>query len=419
MVAFHFPPLSGSSGIQRTLGFARHLPEQGWTPVVLSPQSRAYESVDQKQLKLIPEGLAVERSFCLDSARHLSIKGRYPDRIAIPDRWVSWIPGAVLKGRQAISKYRPTVIWSTYPIATTHIVGRLLSRRSNLPWVADFRDPMVEWDADNDTFVPSDPALLQSRLNVERRCAEAASALVFCTDKAKEICLERYPTLDPAKCHVISNGYDEWSFVQAEKHVSANAEKPVPGVVQLLHSGTIYPTADRDPSPFFNAIQKLKISGAVSASNLNIKFRASGHDGYLTGLLDERDISDIVELAPSLPYTSALSEMLEVDGLLVFQGHTSNPAIPAKIYEYLRARKPILALLDSAGSTVELMGRLKVGTVAPITEADAIQVAMNEFLDQIRGNRGGILNAEQIQSFSRSELTRQLSALFDSLAQPP
>src|ERR1041384_1514447 len=77
MVAYHFPPFAASSGIQRTLGFARHL----------------------------------------------SLKGRYPALLARPDRWISWWFGAVPKGLAMIRKYRPHVLWSTYPIATAHAIG--------------------------------------------------------------------------------------------------------------------------------------------------------------------------------------------------------------------------------------------------------------------------------------------------------
>ena len=90
MIAFHFPPLAGSSGIQRTLRFAQHLPEFGWEPLVLTAHPRAYERTSGDLVADIPEGMHVERAFALDSARHLAIKGRYPDIFARPDRWISW-----------------------------------------------------------------------------------------------------------------------------------------------------------------------------------------------------------------------------------------------------------------------------------------------------------------------------------------
>jgi glycosyltransferase involved in cell wall biosynthesis len=418
MIAFHFPPLRGSSGIQRTLGFSRYLPELDWTPVVLAPGRRAYESIDSKQLSLIPQGLSIVRAFCLDAARHMSIRGRYPDFLALPDRWVSWVPGAVSKGLRTIKKQKISVIWSTYPIATSHVIGNILSKRTGIPWIADFRDPMVEWDPERQTYVPADPKILESRLHVEKQCVDNASALVFCTASARDICLDRYSSLDAEKCHVISNGYEEWSFVQAEKLVDSAARRDSNGVVHLLHSGTIYPTPDRDPSPFFDAIESLKRKNIVASSNLKITMRASGHDGFLRELLQKRGIEDIVKLEPPLAYFDALAEMMTVDGLLLFQGHTSNPAIPAKLYEYFRAGTPIFALLDSKGSTAKLMHGLAIGTVAPIIEAKAIESALIVFLQKVGQNNASIAQNEQVKCFARSELTRQLADLFESLSRP-
>src|SRR5436305_1673351 len=90
MIAYHFPPLRGSSGIQRTLRFAKYLPQFGWFPTVLSIHPAAYESTGSDQMADIPAGVEVHRAFGLDSARHLSIRGRYPALLGRPDRWRTW-----------------------------------------------------------------------------------------------------------------------------------------------------------------------------------------------------------------------------------------------------------------------------------------------------------------------------------------
>ena len=188
------------------------------------------------------------------------------------------------------------------------------------------------------------------------------------------------------------------------------------GVLRILHSGTIYPTPDRDPGPFFDAIKSLKDKGVISAATVRFVFRASGHDDYLENLLRSREISDIVSLAPPLPYLEALAEMMTVDGLLIFQGHTSNPAIPAKLYEYLRAQTPILALLDSEGSTARLMRELGTGVLAPIIDAVTIEKTLRDYVAQIRAEFRQFALADNISSYSRSELTKRLAILFDSLS---
>src|SRR5260221_627340 len=118
MTAFHFRPLAGSSGIQRTLSFARHLPRFDWQPLILTAHSRAFANVSDDQLGDVPSGVIVERAFALDSSRHLALFGRYPAFAARPDRWITWWFGAVLRGLAMIRRHRPVAIWSTYPIAT-------------------------------------------------------------------------------------------------------------------------------------------------------------------------------------------------------------------------------------------------------------------------------------------------------------
>src|SRR6185295_18814484 len=126
MVAFHYPPFSGGSGIHRTLKFTQYLPEFGWQPVVLTASRQAYRS--QNGQRAIPQGIEIARAFALDTKRHLSFRGKYLQSLALPDQWVSWWPAAVARGLSLIRRHRPKVIWSTYPIATAHLIGLTLHR---------------------------------------------------------------------------------------------------------------------------------------------------------------------------------------------------------------------------------------------------------------------------------------------------
>jgi hypothetical protein len=76
MIAFHFPPLRGSSGIQRTLKFAQYLPALGWQPLVLSAHPRAYANRGDDQMQEIAPDAVVHRAFALDTARHLAWRNR-------------------------------------------------------------------------------------------------------------------------------------------------------------------------------------------------------------------------------------------------------------------------------------------------------------------------------------------------------
>ena len=86
MVAYHFPPMNVSSGIQRTLRFAQYLPALDWEPAVLTVHPRAYPGVSNASLADVPSNLRVHRAFALDTAKHLALFGRYPRMLCIPDR---------------------------------------------------------------------------------------------------------------------------------------------------------------------------------------------------------------------------------------------------------------------------------------------------------------------------------------------
>ena len=128
MIAYHFPPIQGSSGVHRTVQFARHLPSFGWAPIIVAPHPRVYPAIGDESWAKLPDEAVVKRAFAMDSARHLAVGGRYLGFTAMPDRWVSWLPGGVFECLRLIKKYRPHVIWSTFPIATAHLIGLTVSR---------------------------------------------------------------------------------------------------------------------------------------------------------------------------------------------------------------------------------------------------------------------------------------------------
>lgn len=206
LIAFHFPPQAASSGIQRTLSFTKHLGTYGWEPMVLSAHPRAYSQQNPSQLDSVPAGLVVRRVFALDTKRHMGIKGRYLEALALPDRWVSWLLGAVPTGLSLIRQYKPQVIWSTFPIATAHLIGLALHRLTGLPWIADFRDPMLQ------SSYPASKIQRRFYQWIEHQAITRCHTAVFTTHSALADYKRRFPSIDHTKFRVIENGYDEDGF---------------------------------------------------------------------------------------------------------------------------------------------------------------------------------------------------------------
>lgn len=410
MIAYHFPPLAGSSGIQRTLRFVQHLPAMGWQPLVLSTHPRAYENTGTDLLAEVPADTVVRRAFALDTARHLQVAGRYLGWMARPDRWISWKFAAVREGLKMIDEFKPDAIWSTYPIATAHVIASALQRKSGLPWIADFRDPMAQDD------YPADLRTRQMFRDIEADVAARAACCVFTTPGAARMYQHRFPNA-AQRMQVLENGYDEESFASAPpqpSHAPPATQRPL----VMLHSGIVYPS-ERDPTQLFQALGQLQRSGALSANDLRIRFRASVHDALLQKLAQAHGAQDFVELSPPIAYREALAEMMTVDALLVMQASNCNAQIPAKIYEYLRAGRPILALTDPAGDTAGVLRKAGLGDMARLDSAPEIAALLPAFVRDWRQGRSVLPQALAVQQASRRGRSQVLVQLLNDTLERP
>ncbi|HNC78018.1 MAG TPA: glycosyltransferase [Rhodocyclaceae bacterium] len=398
LIAFHFPPVQGSSGVQRTLRFARYLPDFGWEPIVLTAHPRAYAETSDDQLKDIPPGVRVIRAPAWDSSRHLSIAGRYPGFLARPDRWMSWWLGAVPAGLKIIREFNPLAIWSTYPIATAHRIGGSLARLSALPWIADFRDPMVDGD------YPSDPAIRRSFEAIQANAIRRAACSTFTTPSALAMFRRQFPERANHMA-LLENGYDEETFAGQTATGRLHPER-----LTLLHSGVVYPS-ERDPTQLFAALRLLKERAPAVLARLGVRFRAPIHFDLLADLARTYGVEEHVELAQPVPYREALAEMLNADGLLILQAANCNAQVPAKLYEYLRARRPVLTLTDPAGDTAQVVRDAGIGALARLDDAADIASLLERFVAQ--PDAGTLPTEAAIRGASRRGRTEALAGLLD------
>ena len=411
IIAYHFPPQAGSSGLLRSLKYCRYLPSFGWQPTALTPHIRAYESVDAKSLDSIPRNVPVIRAFALDTKKHMGVGGRYLRYMALPDRWVSWILGGIASGWRATRHRKTDVLYSTFPIMSAAAIGLGLQRLTRLPWVLDLRDPMRQDD------YPHDPLVRRVWGYIEQACMRHVSRVIFTAEATRRMYLDRYPDLlTPEMCVLISNGYDEADF--RDLQIPAPGPIPVGRPIRLVHSGLIYPV-ERDPRPMFSAVGRLKKMGRLSADKLQIVFRAPGSEDLYRKLLAERDIADLIVLEPHVPYRQALQECANADGLLLFQAADCDKQIPAKAYEYLRMGKPSLALTTHTGDTAALLREVGGATVVNIASEDEIYEGLSAFVDSLRVGTHPLPDRDKVQRFTREVQASQLANVFDGLIGKP
>jgi glycosyltransferase involved in cell wall biosynthesis len=387
MVALDYPPCR-NAGVQRTLKFSEYLAKLGWQVIVLTVDEKVYSVTDNDVNA--PENVHVYRCHSFDSSRDFAIKGKYFSWSQIPDRWWSWAISAVPLGKKLIDKYRPDIIWSTYPVSTAHYIAYKLQKESSIPWVADYRDPLqcrYDKKVQKYSFVAK---------WIEKKTVQNCTKSVFTTEQAAQLYRRLYPNEKLAKFIVIENGFDEGNF--KDIHVINKAKG---GVYSLLHSGAIYDNG-RNPNKLFHAISELHHEGFLDENNFELVFRGASKVRYASQI-KKLNITNLVHFKDSVPYHESLSEMAATSSLLLIQGVLFKNQIPGKAYEYIRCNKPILALTPKFGATGELLS--KVNGTNIVEEVDEIKGAITKLLI----NREYIVR--ESACFSRQEKTKELDLL--------
>ena len=106
--------------------------------------------------------------------------------------------------------------------------------------------------------------------------------------------------------------------------------------------------------------------------------------------------------------------MLRADALLVLQASNCNEQIPAKLYEYLRAGRPIVALTDPVGDTADVVRAAGLDAIARLDSVDDIVALLRRFIASIRAGAAPLPAADYVAAASRRGRTRELATLLDA-----
>ena len=418
VVAFHYPPDNSSTAVLRTHRFTLYLERHGWASDIVSVDEKMYGSVNTTPPPP-PAHARIHRTWAADTKRLFGIAGRYPAIVGVPDRYWPWIIPGYRRARKVIETTPVEAIYTTYPPVSALMIGLLLKRATGLPWVADLRDPWVE-----DSMTP-----LRRRFEtvLERRVLREADAVICNTPALKRWFLQRYSDVDERKLRVITNGYDESDFLTLEPQAIPKFE--------ILYPGNIN-AGDRNPEPLLAGVARAVERGWLPRDEVQLTFLGTGPYGNTAAFKEQLDryrISDMVRVqADRIPYEDALRQTAGADVLVSLSEPLGDSEeveavrdwahlqVPAKVYEYLRLGRPLLALV-SGGAVAELLE--KVGGGAPIHPGETNRIA--EFLyDTFTAVREGrsiaqAADPQAIKEYSRERLTVDLADLLAEVSSPP
>jgi glycosyltransferase involved in cell wall biosynthesis len=409
--SFYFPP-SGGGGVQRSLKFAQRLPEFGIETRVVAPTDSRWIHHDEPTTGL-PPGHVYRVPF-LGPRGRLPAEELYgtsgferlrrrvllqPRRMLIPDENVSWALTAVPAIVRIVRREGIDVLLTTSPPNSVHLIGAAVKRLTGVTWLADVRDSIA---ANPDRRIESAAVRLKERTLglVVRTVALNADAIVAVTD---QIAAELTARSARAPVEVIANGADFDDV--PDLHYRAGPR------LRITHTGSFF--GKRDPRPFLTALAG--VDADVVARFVG-DFRRADLDW-----VHARGLETKLELIPFAPRRRSLELQRESDVLLLLLPEVGDRGrdIPSgKLYEYLAARRPILAAVPPSGTAAELIHAAGAGTVVAPDDVEGLRQALTVLAKRWRqGNLPDIVMSPQIeQRISRTERVRELAELLRRLA---
>ncbi len=441
VIASRFPPVA-SVGATRVRKFVKYLPRFGWDPVVLTGAQRSgrvsaqdvRRATDLDSLLDVPASVPVHRlSAVLDNlpgyasrflARHFgrltecvglgevwwnsALKWRFQrthDALTFPDRGIWRLPSAVRAAVALHRRYDCDAIFSSGMPFSDHLVAMIVSALIRRPWLADFRDPWVEYIHWRQWQSGSGQLLTRA---CEAAVVHRAARVLSVNDAMTERFRRRYQRFNSSKFVTLPNGYDPADF-PSERTAQAS------GVFRMLHAGSLY--SARSPQVVLDAFRRFVRETPGSAGRARLEF--AGRPGSYVSEFDRPADGGAIRYLGMLSHSQALAEMASVDVNLIIL-----PDVPggemdstAKMYECIGSGRAILAAVPLNGAAAEQLRKYDGVTICAPGDVEGITRAIGELYRLwLAGNLKVTRPAEQLAPLSRQRQAADLATMLTRIA---
>ena len=433
LISHAYPPAHNIASL-RAGKVAKYLPTFGWEPIILTVERHEQNLGPKDELQC---GKVIRtRDFYLFSeierlTRLLKGKNSFPSHepkinkanvlkrkpkdslvkriyfqilnnlFCFPDSRNGWYFMVRKNYRSLFSFDKINMIFSSSGPFTDHLIASFLKVRFRVPWVADFRDLWSKRYVDKRWS----PLRIFETL-LERKTVDNCDVITTVSyDFAQEL---HYLHNKPVQ--IIPNGFDpdDYRVFYSKKHKNKR--------FTLAYTGNVYEDK-QDPKPLLQAIKNIIQLGKISRDDISLNFYGK-KQAWLEDLVADLGISEVVTFHGVVPFSDSVRIQTQADILVLFFSRYKNERgwIPAKIFEYLGARKPILAIGPACGMASDIL----VQTGAGITMTNTEDI-MNLLLEKVGlwkavgfiEYNGDVDTIDTL--YSRKSQTRQLASLFDKL----
>ena len=342
VIAYVFPPIA-YAGTHRTLRLCKYLSRLGYELHVLTIKVQKDLHNDFDLYDKIKNDVTIHRTETIDiwriynkyKDRFLKAKtGRHINRLlsflievmSQPDHMNLWVPFAVQIGRKIIKKHHIDVIYSTSPPHSQLMTGFFLKRMTNVPWVADLRDPII-FNIGSVNWKGIERAVYRS---LEKLTIKNADAIITNTKAARD---ELTLKCKHKKVFCIQNSFDEDDFKELDKGKFPK--------FTISHLGTVY--GFRNSEALFESLATLHRIGNISPDDFEVRFYGI-NDNVLSATIEKYRMWELVKIEPLVTHRASLEIMNRSHMLLLLKGFNANGLgqVPGKLFEYIGTGNPIL-----------------------------------------------------------------------------
>ena len=412
IITYYWPP-AGGSGVQRWLKFSKYLRDFEIEPVIYTIDNPSYPILDKSLESEIPKDLEILKQAIFEPNSMLSFFGRNNKKESagflnpnptffgsiiqyiranyfIPDARKFWIQPSVNFLSNYLENNHIDAIITTGPPHSMHLIGLELKKKLGIKWISDFRDPWTEIDYFQQ--LPLTKKATKKHQDLEQEVLINSDMVVVVGETMKDKFLQHTKRIE-----VLTNGFDTIEDLSTQK---------LDEKFSITHVGLM--NSDRNPTILWEVLNEISNTNLNFKNDLRIK---------LIGKLDDAVIQDLkvfdhntIETIPYLDHKDVGKYQASSQILLlsINEVPSAKGIITGKIFEYLQAKRPILAIGPEDGDAAMILKNTNAGTIVGFKNKTALKATI---LNLYKDYKEGVLfvKSVNIEQYHRKNITSQLA----------
>ena len=419
IITYYWPP-AGGPGVQRWLKFVKYLPDFNIEPIVYCPSNANYPILDttlqnevspsltvlkqpikepyklaqlfSKKSKTISKGIIAEKNKqSLMERLMLFVRGNF----FIPDARKNWVKPSYNYLSTYILDFNIDTIITSGPPHSLHLIGLKLKENHSVNWIADFRDPWTTIGYHKQLKLTK--ASKNKHKALEKKVLNNADKIIVTSPSTKT----EFEGITSQPIHVITNGYDN------EKVVVNTLDKKF----TLSHIGSLL--SKRNPEVLWKVLSELMIEETRFAEDFQLNLIGEVGKDVIQSI-KTNGLSGSLNYIGYVPHNKAIEFQKKSQLLLLIEinSEDTKAIIPGKLFEYMVANRPIVAIGPKGADVASIITKTNTGQFFNYDDYDALKNSIKQYYKAYTENNLKT-NPIGLQGYSRQQLTKKLADLIN------